>query len=69
VYNPGHGHKIDFEDEPLTYVSGNSICMSGPLSFHAEVRLRGYDATATGGPWVKPVWLLPAAQPTAAAAR
>jgi len=42
---------------------------SAPLFFNAEVRLRGYDATATGSPWVKPVWLLPAAQPTAAAAR
>jgi hypothetical protein len=61
VYNPGHGHKIDFDEEPLTYVSGNGVCSTAPLYLNAEVRLRGYDAAAAGGPWVKPVWLLPAA--------
>jgi hypothetical protein len=65
VYNPGHGHKIDFEHEPLTYLSGNSICNSVTLHFSAEVRLRGYDSQATGpNHWTKPVWLLPAVQTT-----
>jgi hypothetical protein len=64
VYNPGHGHKIDFENEPLTLVSGDSICQAATnFVFSAEVRLRGYDASATGpnSPWTKPVWLLPRA--------
>jgi hypothetical protein len=68
MYNPGHGHKIDFESEPLRYVSGFNLCNVANFELHAELRLRGYDASSTGPiPWTKPVWILPtAASPTAA---
>jgi hypothetical protein len=64
VYNPGHGHKISFHNEPLRLVSGDSICSAANFVFDATVRLRGHDTEATGPvPWTKPVWLLPAAAP------
>ena len=65
VYNKGHGHKIDFEREALTFTGSTKPpphpCIEGTAWFSLEIRLRAWDPKpGFPVPWTLPVWLLPA---------
>jgi hypothetical protein len=69
VFNPGRGHKIDFERERVELVDHYPDTTPYPQRycppwgwFSAEVRLRAYTAQPGGAAsWTSPVWLLPKA--------